>query len=145
MSVTSRTDSGGPTTAMTLAQRFSRQQRDPTGYSYTELQSLSMAVYGQMKINFGKTNKGRCYEDVVLSDPGWVKWCADHLASSTKDEHRAFLLYVSRATAEVEELEQRLLQSEEDSPIVIPLTASPAGRATGSSQDRRVEELQAEV
>ena len=145
MSTNSRTDSGSVTTSLTLAQRFSRQQRAPPGYSHTELQSLPMAEFGKMKINFGKVNKGRCYEDVVLSDPGWVKWCADHLSSSPKDEHKAFLLYVSRATAEVEELERQLLQNEEDSPIVIPLTSAPGGQATGSSADHRVEELQADV
>jgi hypothetical protein len=145
MSVNSRADPERQMTPVSLAQRFARQQRDPTGYSYSELQDLSMREFGQLKINFGKVNKGRKFEDVVLSDPGWVKWCTEHLASSEKGEHRAFLLYVTRATEEVEALERHLLQPGEDSPIVIPVTPAPKARASGSSADPQVEGLRIEL
>jgi hypothetical protein len=120
-----------------------------SGYTYAELQNLPMSDFGQLRVSFGKTNKGRTFEDAMISDPGWVKWCGEHLATSQKEEHKAFLLYVSRATTEVEELERQLLQPEpgEDSPIVIPLRSAPSARVSVSADptDPRVDELRTEV
>ena len=134
----------GNVSGLTLGQRVARQQRDPCGYSLTDLEAMPLSQLGQLKVTFGKVNKGRTFEDATLSDPGWTKWCSEHLASSEKLEHRALVMYITRCTAQVEALEQRLLQGgEEGSEIVIPLT--PAHGAGDGPNDYRVQELQEEV
>ena len=138
--------SSGTASGLTLSQRVSRQQRDPTGYSLHELETMPLSQLGGMKITFGKVNKGRSFEDATLSDPGWTKWCSEHLASSEKMEHRALIVYITRTTAQVEALEQRLLQGgEEGSEIVIPFGTSPTHGGTDGPDSRRVQELQEEV
>ena len=107
---------------------------------------MTLSELGQLKVTFGKVNKGRSFEDATLSDPGWTKWCSEHLASSEKLEHQALIMYITRATAQVEAFEQRLLQGgEEGSEIVIPLGTSPRHGVPDGPNDHQVREIQEEV
>ncbi|CAE7231149.1 GIP [Symbiodinium sp. CCMP2592] len=64
------------------------------------------------KILFGKAMKGRTFADAYENEPAWVRWMLDHMATSTKMEHVAFITYVRRQAEEAEAVEAALLSSD---------------------------------
>ncbi|OLP98279.1 hypothetical protein AK812_SmicGene19278 [Symbiodinium microadriaticum] len=117
---------------------------DPTlKYSMADLEKMSLADMGKLTINFGRAMKGRTYEYVVENEQDWTKWMCEHMHSSQKQCHKAFLLYVEKYTIQAEELEAALLPDfEGPEPGAVHRTASAkpkaAPRTVQASASRRV-------
>ena len=94
-----------------LRARFCRLQDPSVSYTKEELESVPLDQLGETVIRFGKAMKGRTFQDVVQNETDWVSWMLDHMSSSTKTEHVAFLTYVRRYVEEAEATEATLLQT----------------------------------
>ena len=79
-----------------LGQRLARLQDPLLGFTTEELRNLDFDALGKLKVSFGKTKKGMSFLQAVESDPGWTKWCTDHLVGTGKAEHEAFLIFVDK-------------------------------------------------
>ncbi|CAE7774812.1 unnamed protein product, partial [Symbiodinium necroappetens] len=117
-----------PTPATSSCARLS----DPTlKYSLADIANMSLPELGKLTINFGRAMKGRTYESVVENEPDWTKWMCEHMSSSPKHCHQAFLLYVEKYTVHAEQLEAALCQDFEGTePEAAPPTARPKPRAS---------------
>ena len=73
---------------------------------------MPLEKLGETKILFGKAMKGRTFADTYVNEPAWVRWMLDHMATSSKMEHVAFITYVRRQVEEAETIEAHLLSSE---------------------------------
>ncbi|OLQ11318.1 hypothetical protein AK812_SmicGene4852 [Symbiodinium microadriaticum] len=93
-----------------------------------ELESVPLDQLGETVIRFGKAMKGRTFQDVIQNETDWVSWMLDHMSSSTKMEHVAFLTYVRRYVEEAEATEATLLQTEGSSE-----TRGASAKATAKS------------
>lgn len=126
-----------------LGARFARLSDPTLKYSMADLEKMSLADMGKLTINFGRAMKGRTYEYVVENEQDWTKWMCEHMHSSQKQCHKAFLLYVEKYTIQAEELEAALLPDfEGPEPGAVHRTASAkpkaAPRTVQASASRRV-------
>ena len=90
--------------------RLARLQDPLLGYTTEELRNMDYEDLGKLKVSFGKTKKGMSFLEAVESDPGWTKWCTDHLTGTGKAEHEAFLIFVEKYVRQREAAEQMLLK-----------------------------------
>ena len=65
---------------------------------------MSLQEHGQLTITFGTKAKGKRFEELLETNPSYVKWCCEHLSDSTKLDHRIFLRYVERVINQAEEI-----------------------------------------
>ena len=94
---------------LSLGARFSRLQDPSVAFTLEEVQTMPLEKLGETKILFGKAMKGRTFADAYANEQAWVRWILDHMASSSKMEHVAFITYVRRSVEEAEQVEAALL------------------------------------
>ncbi|CAE7356819.1 RE2, partial [Symbiodinium necroappetens] len=97
-------------------QSFSRLKDETVSYTLEQARTIPLPELGRVTISFGKQQKGRTFQDVVVNEESWVRWCCDHLGTSSKHAHKIFLVYVERHVQEAEALEEELLQTTETEP-----------------------------
>ncbi|CAE7230232.1 RE1, partial [Symbiodinium sp. CCMP2456] len=78
-------------------------------FTMAEVEAMTLQEHGQMIVTFGTKVRGRRFEEVLETDPAWVKWCLEHLADSTKHSHKVFLRYVERVVEQAESIETELI------------------------------------
>ncbi|CAE7196797.1 unnamed protein product, partial [Symbiodinium sp. CCMP2456] len=100
------------TKGLSLSVRFSRLQDPTSTLTQEQVETMPLEQLGQCKIMFGKAMKGRLFVDAVQHETDWVRWMLDHMSSSTKAEHVAFLTYVRRHVEEAEKVESDLVRPE---------------------------------
>ncbi|CAE7362313.1 RE1 [Symbiodinium sp. CCMP2592] len=98
------------TPVLSLSARFSRLQDPSVAFTLEEVQTMPLDQLGETKILFGKAMKGRSFSDVYTNEHAWVHWILDHMSTSTKMEHVAFITFVRRSVEEAEQTEAALLQ-----------------------------------
>ena len=92
-----------------LANRFARVSDATLKYTMAEVEAMSLQEHGQLTVTFGTKVRGRRFEEVLETDPAWVKWCLEHLSESTKHAHKVFLRYVERVVEQAEAIETELI------------------------------------
>ena len=97
---------------LSLGARFSRLLDPSVAYTVEDVQTMPLEKLGETKILFGKAMKGRTFADTYVNEPAWVRWMLDHMATSSKMEHVAFITYVRRQVEEAETIEAHLLSPE---------------------------------
>lgn len=96
--------------ALSLSARFSRLHDPSASFTVDEVEAMPLEQLGQTVIKFGKAMKGHTFEHTVQHETDWVRWMLEHMGSSTKMEHVAFVTYVRRYVEEAETTEAMLLR-----------------------------------
>ena len=128
-----------------LANRFARLSDATLNYTMAEVEAMSLQEHGQLTVTFGTKVRGRRFEEVLETDPAWVKWCLEHLSTSTKHAHKVFLRYVERVVEQAEAIETELIvppfghsPKNDPGPKAGPKSrAAPRPKAAAAAEDDR--------
>lgn len=119
---------------MALSKRLQQLQIEEE-ISEERYMHLTMEELSNMKIQFGKTYKGRTFEDIWVNHQHYILWFTQHYANSVKAEHRVFLWFIRMKVERAELQGSRIvLKGPENSEPTSQKTKAKGGYQVPSSK-----------
>ena len=104
---------------LTLGKRLARLQEAGDDLSWGNVVLQNLEQLGRFKINWGK-HTGETFQEALEGDFDWAKWVVEHLDTSEKPCHKAFIRFVELYVQEAEEVEKQLMTAQSSTPTEIP-------------------------